>query len=68
VVATDNGNFLGTLNIAGVALSLENGGRFGEAAHFTLHDGCTLAVSIGASAVSLLDSAASITLSCTTLR
>jgi len=68
VISADNNSFFGTLEIAGVELSLRDGGRFGEVAHFTVRDGGTLAVSIPQSGLSPLSSTAAITLSSGTLR
>jgi len=68
VTSADNNSFFGTLEIAGVELSLRDGGRFGAVAHFTVRDGGTLAVSIPQSGLSPLSSTAAITLSSGTLR
>ncbi|KXU36883.1 hypothetical protein AXK12_02720 [Cephaloticoccus capnophilus] len=68
VVSAGNDAFLGDLEIAGVDLVLGDGGRFGDAAHLTVSEGGTLAISIGASEASPLSGNAAITLSSGTLR
>jgi len=69
VISANNENFHGDLEIAGVALSLADGGRFGEVGHITVRDGGTLAVTIGwGETLSPLAHEADITLHSATLR
>jgi len=68
VISADNANFHGDLEIAGVTLSLDDGGRFGEVGHFTVREGGTLAVTIGWGEASPLAHEADITLHSATLR